>query len=522
MTPPRALTAMRRAAMSPQGGLLAAAAVLAGPTYVSYPGSPWVLSGFHLAFLAMLALAVPRPRTDAYSFLAIFLFLGFWLKFTAHQWIGYGFVEPVGAFAGTAGQWDTALRGSAAAACGVAAWRALQLGWWRRGRPAGPGATLEPMADLAVPSWYAAAPARVWLCLGGLAVLLYAANFRFAFFVTGVDARVVLPLRLGALAAWAVYCGLPMLVMLCADWDYQRRPDRLWPLVAAPSVLGVVMSASMLSRASTIFLYAALGMAGLAHRRFPLRRLWLGRGWLLSAGMALALVASLAVVSVTRLHVYEEPAPRAVAAAAAPRAAGTAPAPATPQPPAATAPSPVPPTTTPPPSHLRMTPGLMLRQVLLLTTDRWVGLEGMLALSASDRPGAALLRAGLLENPRSGVHSIYQTLARSPYRFQPGFTYLTLPGLPVVLGYSGAPLVVGAGMFAACAVICLIGGLARRLTRSTLLSAWLGLLLANAICQMSFPYLTFVFVGLCTVALLALHWLLQRMAGGKRAMARHA
>jgi len=173
--------------------------------------------------------------------------------------------------------------------------------------------------------------------------------------------------------------------------------------------------------------------------------------------------------------------------------------------------------------HLRMTPDRMLRQVLLLTTDRWIGLEGMLALSASHQLSPALLRAGLVENPNAGVDSIYQHLAHGIYVYQPGFTYLTLPGWPVVLDYSGSLLIVGAGMFAVCAVICLIDGLAWRLTRSRLLTAWLGLLLANAICQMSFPYLALVFIGLSSLSLLGLHLLARAKAGwAEQAAVEHA
>jgi hypothetical protein len=133
-----------------------------------------------------------------------------------------------------------------------------------------------------------------------------------------------------------------------------------------------------------------------------------------------------------------------------------------------------------------------------------------------------LLRAGLSENPKVGGNSIYQRIAHSIYVPQPGFTYLTLPGLPVVLDYSGSLLVVGVGMFVACAIICLIDGLALRLTESRLLTAWVGLLLANAICQTSFPYLTLVFICLTLSSLLGLHLLTRVMARWVGAEARHA
>jgi hypothetical protein len=485
--------------------LLAAWIVLAAGTYTGFTGNLWILTGFHLAFICMLALLVLKPRVDAYSFLAIFMFLGFWMKFTIHQWIHYAFVEPVGSFSGEPQQWDRALAAAAAAACGVSLCRGLYL-WWRRRHGA------AQMGSPQVPDWYRRLPSRVWMVVAALALVLYAANSKFAFFVTGVQTRLVLPFRLDALLAWTVYCGAAMLVMLLADWEYQRRPDRLWPLILALSAIGVLMSASMLSRANTLFLFSALAMTCIAHQRIALRRFYQGFGWTLPLGMAAALATSLVLVSAIRLRLYEVPAPvpvvQLVPATASPGHVSGAP-PAAP----VSAPSGESSTVAPPTQqHLQMTSDRMLHQVLLLITDRWIGLEGVLALSANHELGLPLLRAGLLENPAVGVHAIYQRIAHTTYVFQPGFTYLTLPGFPVVLDYSGSLLIVGAGMFVACAVICLIDGLASRVTESPLLTAWMGLLLANAICQMSFPYLTLVFICLCILSLLGLYLLTRALA----------
>jgi hypothetical protein len=525
---PKAAGTQLRPAWRLPAALLSVWAVLATRSYFTYAGNLLVLTGFHLAFLAMLVLLAPRPRVDAYSFLAIFLFLGFWLKFTAHQWVAYAFVEPVGAFGGQAWQWDHALAAAAAAASGVSLCRVIHLSW-PRVREA------DRAASLHVPGWYCRAHAHLWAGLAALTVLLYAMNFRCAFFVTGINARLVLPLKLNAVLAWALYCGIAMLCMLLADLEYQRRQERLWPLILSLAVLGIVMSASMLSRASTLFLFCALGMACLAHRRIPLTRFSRRRGWLWLLAMAGAIVVSLALVSAARLHLYRMPAPPvptlplslspsdnlspALPLAASPSASQGAISGITPNP---LAPEFVAPRRRARVQHLQMTPGRMLRQVLLLTTDRWIGLEGMLALSASHQLGPALLQAGLAENPDAGVDSIYQHLAHSIYVYQPGFTYLTLPGCPVVLDYSCSLLIVAVGMFGACAVICLIDGLAWRLTRSRLLTAWLGLLLANAICEMSFPYLTILFVGLSVLSLIVLRVATVAMAGKVEAAAQHA
>lgn len=531
-------------------------AVAAG-TYVGHPGSPWVLTAFHLAFAAMLALLPRRPRVDAYSFLAIFLFLGFWAKFVAHQWFRYPYIEPIGDFAQRPEQWDRALAAATAAAVGVALFRAVQLGWLRH--RAGQAVLPLSMPSLAVPAWYRRAPGWTWAGLTVAVGLFYLANYHYAFFVTGVNARIVLPFKLNAIFAWTAYCGIAALVMLLADWEQQRRSNRLWPLVIALSVLGVVMSASMSSRASALFVFGALAMASLAHGRIAPSRWWREGGWKWLPVMAAAFAASLVAVSAIRLTLYKVADPNAPAAATSPAQpaidAGAAPdatsnAPANAPANAISAPavnaSPAPAAATQyvlPASasaastggsapaiavapvaqqRLQMTPSNMLRQVMLLTIDRWIGMEGMMAVASSDRLGLPLLREGLTEDPARGVHAVFQRLAHSVYAYQPDFTYLTLPGFATVLYYSGSLLVVCLGMFAVCALICWLDGLALRATGSRLLTAWVGLLLANAVCQMSFPYLALVFAVLTGLSLIGF-WLLGHIGRGEpRTVAQHA
>src|ERR1700733_15142753 len=75
------------------GAVAAAALVLAiiGWSIAHDLDNAGALLAFHLSFTALLALAWPRPRVDAYTFLAIFLWLGFWVKFVAHLFFLYPF-----------------------------------------------------------------------------------------------------------------------------------------------------------------------------------------------------------------------------------------------------------------------------------------------------------------------------------------------------------------------------------------------------------------------------------------------
>lgn len=492
--------------MSSRGKWLAGCAVgawllLVIVTLFAFSGSLLTLLMFHLSCALMLGLAFPRPRVFAYTFLAAFLFLGFWAKFVVHQIFQYPFIEPIGDFAATPAQWDRALAAAASAALGAALFRLLHLLRVRQAAVALPVASLQPR-------WYARAPLRAWTLLLALSLALYACNFHWAFYQTGVNPRHLLPFKLNAVSAWAAYCGIGLIFMLFADWESQRRPRYTWPLVLSLCALGIAMSVSLASRASMLFIIATLLLACVDGQPVRISVLWQRWSWRLPLTLALAFVASLTLVSAVRLQVYEVPQAPAVAVARTEQ-------PALPPAPVASVTTPVsavaPQASVPPVAQqkLQMDAPHMVRQVMLLSVDRWIGLEAMLALSASHEQSIALFVRGLKEDPALGVKALYQRLSHTQYQFQPDFTYLTLPGAPAVLFYSGSLLVVLVGMFALTGLVVGVEALAMWSTRSPLLAAFLSVLLANSICQMSFPRLGAIFVVMSSVAIFLLGLLLR-------------
>jgi len=456
---------------------------------------------FHASFALMFGLAFPRPRRFVYTFLATFLFLGFWVKFVAHQIFPYAYIEPIGAFSGTDAQWHRTLAAGAAAAFGVALFRLLHLLWLHQ------RALTAHTAAVFLPRFYVNAPLRSWLTLFALSLLFYACNFHWAFYEIGVNAKLILPFKLNAVFAWAAYCGIALIFMLFAEWESQRRPQYTWPMVWSLCALGIIMSFSLMSRASMLFIIAALLLASIDGQPARLTKLW--RAWL-PLLLTCMFVLSLVLVSSTRLYVYQAPLPiqpLAPSTAAAKVDKTTA-----------TVPLKQPAAPSPPPlvkqQKVQMEISHMARQVMLLTIDRWIGLEAMLALSASNELGTPLFVRGLIENPVLGVAALYQKLAHSQYEYQPNFTYLTLPGAPAILFYSGSLLAVLAGMFILTGLVMGTEALASWSTRSPLLTSFLGILMAHAICQMSFPRLWAIFIVISSVVVYLLGVLIRRLPVG--------
>jgi hypothetical protein len=151
----------------------------------------------------------------------------------------------------------------------------------------------------------------------------------------------------------------------------------------------------------------------------------------------------------------------------------------------------------------------MLRQVTRLFVDRWIGLEGVLAVSSYRALGYDLLAQAVRENQRTGNDSLYQAISNSPYKASQRFTFLTLPGLVGVLFYSGSLAAVFTGTLLVTLLIVGTELIAFRITSNPLLCSMIAMGMANVACQMNFPYLAGVFLVQLWVAI-AFVWLLGR------------
>lgn len=480
-------------------GLILMLCVLAvGRTTMLYPGSVWVLLAFHFAFIALLTSAWPRPRTDAYFFLAGFLFLGFWAKFTIHLIFPYPLLEPIGAFDASASQWDLALSAATAAALGAVLFRIVYLLIARRRLR-----SLRPKtaANIVPPGWYLRHPGKIWGGTIALALILYAANYSFAFFQTGVNPLLVLPFGMNAILAWGSFCGAALAFALLTGWELTRRPEHFAPLVWSVCLFGIVASVSLASRAISIFLFAAYATALGMH--FPLmgKKLLASWRWRLPLIMLSSLILGLILVSSFRMKSYRVA--DNSAATTKPEQQGKIRPPAEPfrSTPGIIDPAAPGETAMPSTRPISMSQSTMFKQVMQLSVDRWIGLEGMLAVTGSPERGSVLLAVGIRESPLNGVDSIYQRMSSSIYSFQPGFTYLTLPGAPAILFYSGSLILVLVGMFFFAGLLTFTENFGMRMTGSRFVGSVLSLFMANAVCQMNFPYLWMIFMVETVIAL---------------------
>ena len=98
-------------------------------------------------------------------------------------------------------------------------------------------------------------------------------------------------------------------------------------------------------------------------------------------------------------------------------------------------------------------------------------------------------------------------MAGSYYKTDSQFNFGTTPGVIAVLSYSGSAVLVFVGLSSITALLVLVEVAAKRLVRNPFVVSMAGLILANAISQMNFPYLFVIFLFELSGTLLLLGFL---------------
>ena len=104
--------------------------------------------------------------------------------------------------------------------------------------------------------------------------------------------------------------------------------------------------------------------------------------------------------------------------------------------------------------------------------------------------------AAVTDDPKRGGDSLFQQHAKTFFLASDSrtYTFLSNAGVVALLFYSGSFLVVAAGMAMIMAVLMTTERLARRATANPFLLAVAGAAAASVVSQMTFPYLSLIFL----------------------------
>ena len=525
---------------------------------MKYQGSAFAFTLFSFSFLILLFLGFYKNKSYAFMYLAVFLWLGFWTKLVAHLLLDYEYIEPIGVFSGSTGEWDQVLWVSTIACLGVIIGRFLY-------------AILNfKVADdnqnnNVYPEWYPTIRIKVWALFIVIVILATVSNTVLGINQIGLSPRTILPWPLNALISWIVSIGGVMGLATLIWWDISLKKG-VYPALFAITIEAFISSISLFSRG--VFIFHSIPQFIALYKNKLLDNFSKKRLAIVGCCVLIFFVLSLAIVSVLRANFYSQDGITTTTKSQISlnrlevlkggiarvkkliRQGGDHKA------------------------HLaellieqeglqmkvsnstsdfrlklikenedtreipdsindknviidhqvqfdrinesvalkefyyQLTQGVFLK-VLALSVDRWVGLEGVMAVVSYPNKGRALIIDTFIEKRTPGEVTRYQEIANSKYQWVDSnvWQFASLPGAVAFLYFSGSFWIVLFGMILFAFLVQFLEFLIYKGTRNPILCSLLGVSIANNVTQFGIApaqgsvYLFMIFVGILAIVI---------------------
>jgi hypothetical protein len=506
---------------------------------LGYSGSKLVYTLFSIVTGTMLVTGFWQVTSYGYFFLTVFLWLGFWLKLTIHAILNYPFIEAVGSFVGDPGAWDEVTYAATIACVGVIFGKVL----FNLIKSKSPIGSKRGETKPTVPPWYAKVRKWLWAALMTTAAAVVLVNMVYGVHLVGLAPRTILFWPMNALIAWLLNIGLATGISVLLWWDIVLKKN-ITVTIYAVIFEALFSSVFILSRAAYVF--HAIPQLWAVYRVKKTLIGWSRAKYLfIAVTLILLLVVSISAVSTLRNYFYQSGAYSSTASQVAyarkevilgeinelqgktkisPPAEGAALLArqrellaAIPILDASLAESKA-------SMNEAIKSGSAQSRVLLnefgyqiiggssmvilqLSVDRWIGLEGLMAVQSYPGKNMDLLSHALTEKPEAGKSDIYQTISKSIYLQSDGkkFRFATLPGAAAFLYYSNSLFIVMLGMTIFSMVILLAEITISTLTANPILCSLYGVVLASTVAQfgvaprMSLSYSLMLAIGIFLV-----------------------
>lgn len=436
-----------------------------------YPGSKLVYCAFSVVFLCLIVSGFYRQECYGYMFFALFIWLGFWLKFTVHLVWNTPYIEPTGGFSPSPGNMDAVLWVAIAAASGAILARFLPF-------PLSSGDKEIFVSSCPVPTWYHGFASRIWMGMLFVVILLPLINVSFGVSQTGLVPKVCLPWPLSGIVPWILSTGLGLGVITILSWDVAsgKSPIRGFYATIAECLFS---SVSLLSRG--IFLWHALPAVAVS--------LWRGREFLVKVSKLklyvtvvigiTAFLFSFILVNALR-HKYF----------AGGTGGGIA-------------------------SEFRLEASIFSSRVIAIGVDRWIGVDGVMAVHSCGRKGWQLLYDALLEKRSLNKMGLYQSICDYSYSGVDvqKYNFGSVPGVVAFFYYSGFLPAVFVGLFIVALLLRYSEEALRRYTANLFVCSFFGVTYASILAQFAMAPRQLIWQSLLMAGALFLIWLLQRNPG---------
>jgi hypothetical protein len=399
----------------------------------SYQGSLVVYISFSFVFLVLLVSLFHKRSGYVYTYLSILLWLGFWLKVTYHLILNYPYVEPTGGFIGTGSNWDNVLLVSMVAVAGVVLSHLSfcflirnikSLGYERK----------------KIPTWLIGLNRFHWVIFALALVLVVYLNVRYGIYVIGFNVATILAWPLNALITLMIGGGGFSAWIALILWWNVKSGNKIFRSVVYMMLTGLVITASTLSRGQVVFVSVPILYALFLNRAKIIDYSFKNSVFIVAVFFMLV-VSSFFVVNQLRDRFYYSRE-----------------------------------------DSVALDGADKVRSFLHFSVDRWVGVEGVMAVSAFPEVGKSLFLDALIEKPNKDRLSIYQTICPWPSSqstvLKNNVRLFSLPGGVAFLYYSGSLMVVFLMVFMIVFILQGIELLVYYITGNPLLCSGLGWLMA--------------------------------------------
>ena len=410
------------------------------------------LSNRHYLYIPLLFLSICILFTVqfkngmwAYSFFSIFSVLGYTLKVGAHTLFGYPYIEPTGNFDSSYAQWNQFYVFTITIFVAIlASWVFLRL-LPRR---------VASLSNVMTPRFGDRGYIFTIAIFIVFAILLFLFNWKFRIFVTGLEPILILPFSLNAPVAFFVYIGCSLILSYLVGihlMDTQEYKKTIFFLLL---IFFSCLSISLGSRAILIMQFIPVSIAYFSVADIPRRTVVL---YCIYSFISLVIV--LTIVSYFRISQLSD--------------------------------------------HSVEDSDFIIYyfgETILLSLDRWIGVEGVMTAVGEKTSGLALMKDLLFENPAAGTDALYQKLSGGFYQFRVGTNYGTIPGIGGILAHSSSSLVLFLGVLSIVMFMIIYEHIAASvLSNNKIVVSLIGVTLANHFIQLNFVRLLLPFIFQMTI-----------------------
>lgn len=493
-------------------------------SFLGYPyrvGDKFSYWFFCTSFLVVIVQSLSSRISISYFFFGIMLWLGFYCKVMVHSIVvNYPYAELIGNFNADGDQWTLTMMVSGVGALGCVSAKGLFDIIFR-----GKGKNLFkiPESPREAPSWYSRSKHHIYILFFIVSSLLAFVNIKLGINLSGLAAVTVLPWPLNAVIGWLLYIGLAIAVSQLCAWEYAEKRTNKWSYLASVFE-GLTSSVSIISRGLFVFHLIPVLFVNVFNRiQFSLswRRLLfyllvtVGAFFISMTGVTLIRSALFADES----YIYDfydaqdddaflfdlEELHREAAVVAEVRSA----------------------------PEQNKTYSIettiekatakgdkidsILNKISTLILDRWIGIEGVMAIVGYPDRNMKLMTDSLVRKPKVGELDIFEKIVRSPN--QPSFRYsfASIPGPIAFFFYSNSLSIVFLGLFLFTLFLVAIDQVLFRIFGNIFLSAQIGFYLANCLAQFGIsPYPLLVSFVMTACGLAALY-VFNLLVGTRRA-----